>query len=149
MADLQNEMSKLKSNAADQAIVRDAYQTLNKQQTDATSRQVTKLLQRICMDIAQNPDISVTSTEAPGFSVSLINAIDPAQLPFTVTATFSGNHVELSATDGQWNAASNVHGNWAGWTDEQILFRGPFDETRVRKAVSNAFLHWYQHAISR
>jgi hypothetical protein len=147
VSDLNEQIQETRSQANSRYIVRQTIRSKEKQQIDSLTDDVITILHAICMDIAKNPDVYVTERDTPGFSVSLIDAIDPAHVPFTVSAKFPApDQVELQASDGKWDAASNVHGAWGEWSDEKILYSGPLDESNIRRAVSAAFLHWYQHA---
>jgi hypothetical protein len=147
VSDLNEQMQDTRSRASSRYIVQQNIKTKEQHQIDSLTDDVITILHAICMDIAKNPDVYVTEQDTPGFSVSLIDAIDPAHVPFMVSAKCpEPDQVELQASDGKWDAASNVHGAWGEWSDEKLLYSGPLDESKIRRAVSAAFLHWYQHA---
>lgn len=54
------------------------------------------------------------------------------------------NGVEVTASDGMWEQSANQNGLWADWADEQILYEGPFVESRIRNAIEQSIVEWYR-----
>ncbi|RIV18570.1 hypothetical protein D2Q93_13875 [Alicyclobacillaceae bacterium I2511] len=67
---------------------------------------------------------------------------------FSVTTTCTANHVEVMVSDGHWDSAANVHGNWATWTDQRRVYQGDIRMPVLRRRLQEAFLSWYKQAVS-
>lgn len=64
---------------------------------------------------------------------------------FYVTVTLKSANIEIIVSDGQWEQIPKFLGNWADWTDQKTIYKGPFDGNQIGKAIQQSFLSWYRH----
>ncbi|SIS93631.1 hypothetical protein [Alicyclobacillus vulcanalis] len=85
----------------------------------------------------------VVTTESAELVVAFVNShfYSPH---LKVTAKYKNGVFHITAQDDFWTQAPDQNGLWADWRDEEQLYTGEFSEEKIRTAVQNAFLGWYQ-----
>ena len=88
-------------------------------------------------------EAKVVTTESVELVVAFLNShfYSPR---FKVVATYKNGVFDVRAKDDFWTQAPDENGLWADWRDEERLYHGEFSEPKMRTAVENAFLGWYQ-----
>lgn len=139
------------------AITRQVADTKRKEQivssqlhkeTAIATREVKQLLQNLGHHLAATDDnLAVLESDNPGIQVHYIKSGMHNPEPFNVTATCTGNQVEVQVSDGKWQNIPNTSGNWGHWSDSKVLYSGDVDEEKITDVVSKAFINWYESSL--
>lgn len=147
MSDYEREMHDIRQSAEAGMMAQQAASERTEEQTKQLKQAVVPLLKRIAKALAEGDkrlSIQSPTDGSVGFILSLTTKTAGVTTPFLVTAQCTDTDVTLTVTDGKWEEVGGVMGNWAHWTDQREVYKGPLNEGHIERTLRKAFLPWYE-----
>ncbi len=88
------------------------------------------------------------TNNAPGFVIGYHPMQDWNVKTFVLSAKCASDKIEVSVSDGHWEQAPNIMGNWADWADVLAVYSGPLEEHKLRGSIEKQFKKWYERTLS-